>query len=106
MALDIKRLERVRHMPNGDVVARCPACAAEAHDRTGEHLIIYHAGPFACAKYQGDDGVDHRRLIYKLAGFKRVCPPLRQKKSATSIRTLMAPIKRGGLGHCRTLRTL
>lgn len=63
--LQLDRLEMVRHS-NSKVTARCPACAADGGDRTGNHLVIFPDGRFGCAAMPGDPG--HRRHIFALAG--------------------------------------
>jgi hypothetical protein len=66
MALDVTRLEKVRRHPSGKITARCPACAADGGDRTGNHLVIFPDDKFACAAHAGDR--DHRKLIMALVG--------------------------------------
>jgi hypothetical protein len=63
--LDLGRLEKVRQM-GGKILARCPACADEGHDRRGDHLVILPDGKFGCAAMPGD--AEHRRRIFALAG--------------------------------------
>lgn len=57
---------------SGNRIGRCPACAAEGADETGNHLIIYQDGRFGCAKYPafGDTGERKRHLamICTIAG--------------------------------------
>ena len=65
-SLDLTRLEKVRYHASGKIEARCPACAEEGSDRTGNHLAIFPDGCFACAAFPGDR--DHRRRIFALAG--------------------------------------
>ena len=65
-SLDATLLQKVRHQPNGKITARCPACAETGGDRTGNHLVIFPDGRFACAAHPGD--ADHRRSIHRLAG--------------------------------------
>lgn len=67
MAIDITRLEKVRHI-GGKVIARCPACAAVGNDRRGDHLAILPTGKFACAASPGDS--EHRREIFALVGIR------------------------------------
>lgn len=40
MSLDVKRLEKVRDLPDGVVQTQCPACAENGVDRKGEHLRV------------------------------------------------------------------
>lgn len=64
--LDFARLENVH--PHGQkTIARCPACAEEGHDKSGEHLVIEPDGRFGCVIHEGPEGALHRRRIYKLA---------------------------------------
>jgi len=62
--LDISKLEKVVHQ-SGKTIARCPACAEQGGDHTGNHLAIFPDGKFGCIANQGD--ADHRRRIYALA---------------------------------------
>ena len=66
MALDTSKLQNVVKAANGEIQARCPACAAAGLDTKGEHLKIFVDGKFACAANQGDSA--HRKEIHKLAG--------------------------------------
>jgi len=70
--LDPTRLEKLR--PRGPKSqARCPACAEDNHDRTGNHLVLFPDGKFACAAHPGDS--EHRKRIFALAGLKDSLPP-------------------------------
>ena len=66
MILNLNRLEKVRHLANGSVEARCPACAEGGHDRTGEHLWVQADGRFGCCAHPRDTA--HRKRIFALAG--------------------------------------
>lgn len=66
MSLNLAKLEKVRHLPNGAIEARCPACAEAGHDRKGEHLFIKADGRFGCCANPRDSA--HRRRIFALAG--------------------------------------
>ena len=68
MSLDAAKLENVRELAGGIVQARCPACAEDGHDRTGEHLRIYPDGRFGCCVHPKDK--EHRKRIFALAGRK------------------------------------
>ena len=68
MALDVTRLEKVRRNPAGKITSRCPACAEEGGDRTGNHLVIFPDEKFACAAHAGDG--DHRKRIMALVGIR------------------------------------
>jgi hypothetical protein len=67
--LDLAKLEHVRQR-GAKVAARCPACAEQGADRTGNHLFIADdgTGPFGCIMFPGPAGDDHRKRIYALAG--------------------------------------
>lgn len=67
-SLDPSLLAKVRHHASGKVTARCPACGEGGGDRTGNHLVIFPDGRFACAAYPGDR--DHRSRIHALAGVR------------------------------------
>lgn len=77
--LDLNRLEKVRHHPAGKITARCPACAEEDRDRTGNHLAIFPTGKFSCIAIPEDS--DHRRRIFTLVGIK-TDPPRRNPEEA------------------------
>jgi hypothetical protein len=82
-------LENV-HNVNGKTVARCPACAEDGHDKTGDHLVIDEAGRFGCVKYPGAAGADHRRRVFALVGEKstRQQAPLKTpQRAAKSVET-------------------
>lgn len=66
MSLDVSKLQNVVKSPNGEIQARCPACAAAGADTKGQHLKIFADGKYACAANQGDKA--HSKQIYKLAG--------------------------------------
>jgi hypothetical protein len=66
MSLNLSKLEKVRHLVNGGVEARCPACAEEGGDRKGEHLLIKADGRFGCCAHANDR--EHRQRIFTLAG--------------------------------------
>ncbi len=66
MSLNLNELEKVRHLANGSVEARCPACAEGGHDRKGEHLFIKPDGRFGCCANPNDR--EHRKRIFALAG--------------------------------------
>lgn len=75
MKLDLSKLTNRRsRIKDGKqvLIARCPACAEEGHDRAGEHLIVFQNGRFACVLHTGDgaDARRHRRSIWRLAGHK------------------------------------
>ena len=65
MPIDISKLEKVKRLTT-KVIARCPACAEIGRDKSGEHLIVWPNGAFACVAFMGDK--DHRRQIARLAG--------------------------------------
>lgn len=66
MPLDLTKLENPTRLPDGNIRARCPACAAEGRDNKGEHLIIFPDGRYGCAAHPGDH--KHRQRIYQLVG--------------------------------------
>jgi hypothetical protein len=66
MPLDLKKLENLRTNGQGKTTARCPACARNKHDRTGDHLVIYPDGRFGCVASPGDP--KHRQEIWRLCG--------------------------------------
>lgn len=63
--LVMSRLHRVQRVSDG-WTAQCPCCAAQGHDKTGNHLRIWAAnGAFNCVVGSGDDevGREHNRAI-------------------------------------------
>jgi hypothetical protein len=60
MRLDISRLEKVRRNPDKSVTCRCPVCAQQNGDSTGNHLRIWQTGAFRCIV---DDSKSHNRAI-------------------------------------------
>ena len=68
ITLDLDRLEDARENRRGDIIARCPACAASGGDRNCNHLIIYQDGKFGCVACPGDH--EHRQEIFRLVGKK------------------------------------
>lgn len=74
-SLDLERLEKVRHL-TGKITARCPACAEEGRDRTGNNLVLFDGGAFGCS---ADDG--HTRRIWELVGIRRDFDPAEQERN-------------------------
>lgn len=75
MSLDIDKLEKVV-VRNGKVIARCPACAENGEDATGNHLFIEDGGEgrFGCVVNPGALGGEHRKRIWALAGITGAHP--------------------------------
>ncbi len=99
MGLDTNKLEKVKHVGQ-KIIARCPACAKEGHDQTGDHLFIEPSGKFGCIVYPGIEGTQHRKKIFKLVGIRNSCHkifsvrmPVLQKEEETIPNIL------GRLGH-------
>ncbi len=59
------RLERFTRNGDGSFQARCPACAAQGRDKTGEHLRVWANGAFHCivGSDEGDGASEHNRAI-------------------------------------------
>lgn len=68
--LDESKLEHVRRLSNGGIIARCPVCAANDGDKRGIHLKMNQAGQFTCVAFEGESGREHRKEIWKMAGLK------------------------------------
>ena len=66
MSLDRRLLAKVRELGNGVLQARCPACAEQGADTSGEHLRIFPDGRFGCCVHTNDR--EHRRRIFALVG--------------------------------------
>ncbi len=96
--LDISHLENVR--PVGpSLTARCPACAEEGSDRTGNHLFVANGGrgAFSCVKYRGPDGAAHRKRIFQLVGLKYRTPAPIPVRLTPSKPKVLAPVAISGL---------
>ena len=106
MSLDAGRLEKVRELPGGIVQARCPACAEDGHDRTGEHLRIYADGRFGCCVHPKDK--EHRKRIFALVGVRKNGTfTLRVKTPAavTAVRSVKAALTSFASGTLGTPKT-
>ncbi len=93
MSLNTAKLKRVVKLADGNVRARCPACAESGHDKKGEHLLVYPDGRFGCCVHPGDR--EHRKRIFALAG-ERV-----RRTLAVKVATAKGnrPVQRGILGR-------
>jgi hypothetical protein len=97
MSLDLTKLENVR-THGGKTIARCPACAEQGMDESGEHLIIQPDGRFGCVVHPGPDGKPHRQRIAKLAGARGV-PAIRVRVAPLAANDgrpvpILAPVRR------------
>jgi putative DNA primase/helicase len=68
VTIDQSKLEKVKHKDGGIVTARCPVCAEQGHDKTGNHLSIFPNGRFGCVQFPRDEGKEHRKRIFALVG--------------------------------------
>ena len=68
--IDINKLEKVKHLAGGKVIARCPACAEDGGDKSGNHFFMSADGKFGCCVNPGADGKDHRKRIFALIGIE------------------------------------
>ena len=85
--IDPDRLDNVHHS-GVNIEARCPACHEEGGDNYGNHLIIYPTGQFGCVLYPGDDGIEHRKRIFELAGScSRAMPRAKPRPKPQKART-------------------
>jgi hypothetical protein len=104
--LNLDRIDRAV-IRGGKLIGRCPACAAEGGDRTGNHLIVYEEGrgKFGCIAHAGDH--DHRCRIAELLGFDSVPLPIRLpvvrvvKKPAAGIK--IPPLRYPTIGELQQL---
>ena len=94
MSLNLNKLEKVRHLANGGVEARCPACAEGGHDRKGEHLLIKPDGRFGCCANPKDS--DHRKRIFALVGDSS---PRSIKVKVAGVRVAAPAVMSGVLGR-------
>jgi putative DNA primase/helicase len=81
--LDETKLANVRLRRGGGITARCPACFEEGHDKTGNHLIIFPGGSFACIQFPDSQGVEHRKRIFALVGIPD--KPVRSRRAYPTI---------------------
>lgn len=86
MTLDLSKLEKLRGRH-----ARCPACAVNGHDRTGNHLFLGEDGRWGCAMRPGD--AEHRREIFALVGVSRVTPKARRRVPLPNPAPVAQPIR-------------
>jgi hypothetical protein len=68
--IDQSRLENVKQLANGTIKARCPQCAVEGSDKSGNHLRIDPDGRFGCVIYPKAAGEEHRKQIFALVGIR------------------------------------
>jgi hypothetical protein len=59
--IDSARLEKVRRRGE-KTIARCPACAEQGRDNSGEHLVVYDNGAFGCIVH-ANDKLHHKRIL-------------------------------------------
>ena len=71
--LDTARLENVKHLEDGSIIAACPVCRKAGADKSGDHLKIQPGGKFGCAVNPKDH--EHRKEIFKLAGCRTWLKP-------------------------------
>lgn len=67
--LDLERQENVRHV-GGKVTFRCPGCAAEGADRTGNNAALLANGKWSCVR-----DPSHTQAIWDAAGIPSDRPP-------------------------------
>lgn len=65
IGLNLEALENVK-ISSKKVTARCPACAAQGEDRSGNHLVIFEGGPYSCIVHKKENG--HSKTIWQLVG--------------------------------------
>ena len=90
--LDQTKLANVRLRRGGGITARCPACFEEGHDKTGNHLIIFPGGSFACIQFLDSQGVEHRKRIFALVGIPD--KPVRSRRAYPTIEEAIADQER------------
>ena len=91
--IDLTKLEKVRELPGGRIIAQCPACAEVDRDKNGEHLTVWPDDHYACAANQGDR--EHLRRIHALVGISRSERPLligRPTPAGAVLRPTEAPL--------------
>ncbi|KKS44570.1 MAG: hypothetical protein UV05_C0004G0005 [candidate division CPR1 bacterium GW2011_GWA2_42_17] len=99
MGLDLAKLEKVKRR-GSNTIARCPACAEAGSDRKGDHLFINDRDQFGCVLYPGEDGQQHRKRIFELAGIKeRPNKYFEVKKSPSPLIAENSVIQKDILGH-------
>jgi hypothetical protein len=73
MPIDVTKLTNTVRK-DGKTVARCPACAAQGGDATGNNLVVFADGKFGCVAFPKDKG--HNRLIFQLVGVPNAEPEI------------------------------
>lgn len=68
--IDKSKLENVSEKGDGRITARCPACAETGGDKSGNHFFMSSDGKFGCVVNPKDEGKDHRKRIFAIAGIK------------------------------------
>ena len=68
--IDISKLENVKHKGDGRITARCPACAKDGGDKSGNHFFMSSDGKFGCVINPKGEGAEHRKSIFSLVGIK------------------------------------
>jgi hypothetical protein len=79
-SIDFSRLEKIRHLSNGDVISACPACREAGKDTDGDNLRVFTSGAYNCIVFPKDK--EHNSRIFALVGIKgeRVHDPEREKQ--------------------------
>jgi hypothetical protein len=68
--IDVSSLKG-RDKSGGGWEGQCPACAADGLDKTGNHLVVFPDGKFACVVNNGPGGKYHRQRIFRMIGVKK-----------------------------------
>jgi hypothetical protein len=67
-SIDFSRLEKIRHLANGDMISACPACRETGKDTKGDNLRVFASGAYHCIAVPNDK--EHNSRIFALVGIK------------------------------------
>lgn len=70
VCIDFSKLENLQDCED-KWTARCPVCAEEGKDKSGNHLVIFPTGHFGCIVHEREDGAEHRKEIFAAVGLKK-----------------------------------
>lgn len=73
-----EKLENAVDLPDGSVRGRCPVCAMEGRDRSGNHLRIFPGGRLHCM-VDGEHWQEARRLLGLDVGSQREFTPAEKR---------------------------
>ncbi len=94
--INLQKLKRMKQKAD-KIEAQCPACAAAGADSTGNHLVVFPDGRFACVA--NPESKEHNALIMKLVGDRSSAPLPQLQIHREIIKESVVLMKIGKLGH-------